>query len=67
MLVLDPENRVSAKECLKNKLFDDIRNRKLEQGAPHKFYLKCDELTGENLDQIKMRKIIQAEIKKYNQ
>lgn len=26
--------RLSTKECLKNKMFDDIRNEELEKGAP---------------------------------
>jgi hypothetical protein len=35
MLEFNQQFRVSAKELLKNKMFDDIRVERLERGAPY--------------------------------
>ena len=44
MLEFNPMFRNSAKECLKNEMFDDIRVKELEQGAPFEIELACDEM-----------------------
>ena len=43
LVQFDPRKRKSAKECLESKMFDDIRVRELEKGAPFKIYLGCDD------------------------
>lgn len=35
--------RASAKELLKHKIFDSIRVKRLERGAPYQIHLPCDE------------------------
>lgn len=34
---------MTVKECIKSKLFDDIRVKELEREAPYRIYLGCDE------------------------
>jgi hypothetical protein len=47
---MDPAKRFSAKECLKNPVFDDIRNPDLECDAPNKIYLEIDKSTSYNYE-----------------
>lgn len=42
MLEFNHQFRLSAKELLKNKMFDDIRVERLERGAPYQIHLLCD-------------------------
>ena len=42
MLEFNHHFRLSAKECLKNKFFDDVRVERLELGAPYEIHLLCD-------------------------
>jgi hypothetical protein len=42
MLSFNPNDRLSAKEALENKIFDEIRVPNLENDAPYKIYLGCD-------------------------
>ena len=44
MLEFNPHFRPSAYELLQHKWFDDIRNLRLEKGAPFKINLKCDQI-----------------------
>lgn len=44
LLEFNHQFRLSAKECLKHKMFDDIRVERLEQGAPYQIQLQCDGL-----------------------
>lgn len=43
LLKFSPHKRVSAAECLRNKIFDPIRVPELEQPAPFKIKLNVDE------------------------
>lgn len=43
LLQFNPHKRVTAAECLKNKIFDHIREPELEQPAPFKIKLNVDE------------------------
>ena len=43
MLVFNPNNRLTASECLKLKVFDKIRKSQLEQPAKHKIKIEIDE------------------------
>ena len=42
LLEFNHQFRLSAKECLKHTMFDDIRVEKLERGAPFEIHLLCD-------------------------
>lgn len=42
LLEFNPQYRLSAKECLRHPIFDDIRVERLEQGAPYEIFLVCD-------------------------
>lgn len=42
MLEFNPNNRISALECLKNPIFDQIRVQQLEQPAPYKVTITND-------------------------
>lgn len=44
LLSFNPYFRNSVTECLAHPIFNDIRNDSLEQGAPFKIFLKCDQL-----------------------
>jgi hypothetical protein len=39
MLEFNPYFRLTARECLKNKIFDDIRISEIEKSAPFKIKL----------------------------
>jgi serine/threonine protein kinase len=42
LLTFDPRQRPTAKELLKNPMFDGFRNKKLEKGVPHNFHIAAD-------------------------
>lgn len=44
MLEFNPYFRASAIELIRHKWFDDIRNKKVENGAPFQIHLKCDQM-----------------------
>jgi hypothetical protein len=48
--MMNPEKRISAKECLKNPVFDSIRNPELEVDAPFKIYLDVDKTSSYNYE-----------------
>ena len=39
MLKFNPDDRLSAKDLLSNNMFDPIRIKKIEKGAPYKLYV----------------------------
>ena len=51
MLEFNHLYRMSAKELLKHKMFDDIRVERLERGASYKIHLLCDEKDAYNYSQ----------------
>ena len=44
MLEFNPYFRSSAIELIRHKWFDDIRNKRVEKGAPFQIHLKCDQM-----------------------
>ena len=52
LLKLNPQERVSAKECLKNPMFDSFRNQSLEKDAPQQVYLPLDDELSLNYDDL---------------
>lgn len=48
LLEFNQQFRVSAKELLKHKIFDDIRVERLERGAPYQIHLLCDAMDSFN-------------------
>lgn len=50
MLEFNPYFRISAKACLEDPIFNDIRKESLEVGAPFKIHLKCDGLNSYDYD-----------------
>lgn len=62
MLEFNPYFRLSASECLKSKVFDDIRNPELERPSKFVFKKKEKKLNELNLSDIKIS--ILKEIKK---
>jgi len=50
MLEFNPYFRISARTCLEDSMFNDIRKESLEVGAPFKINLKCDKLNSYDYD-----------------
>lgn len=44
MLEFNPYFRSSAIELIRHRWFDDIRNKRVEKGAPFQIHLKCDQM-----------------------
>lgn len=44
MLEFNPYFRASAKDLIRHSWFDDIRNKRVEKGAPFQIHLKCDQM-----------------------
>ena len=44
MLEFNPQMRLTASELLKNKIFDDVRNKNNESTAPFKVSLQFDKI-----------------------
>jgi hypothetical protein len=50
MLEFNPEYRLSAKQCLQNKIFDKFRDLNLEQEAAYKINVAADKLSEKDLE-----------------
>lgn len=50
LLQFNPNKRITAEECLKNKIFDPIRVPELEKPAPFKIKLDIDDIQAYDYD-----------------
>ena len=44
MFEFNPHYRLSCKELIQNQIFDSVRVKKIEKGAPYKIYLDMDKI-----------------------
>jgi hypothetical protein len=49
-LKFNPNKRITAEECLRNKIFDTIRVPELEKPAPFKIKLDIDDISAYDYD-----------------